>query len=404
MNGPVSKPDSTLELLLGRDALAALVREPAAAKGLPGVAYTDPEFYRLEQTALFPRRWVAIGLANDVPEPGDAKPVNVAGWPLAMVRGRDGKLRVFLNICPHRGMSPVAEPCSGLATIRCPWHSWSFDLEGKLVAQPNIGGVGVNRVDGFDKDRLGLRELRADQWMNTVFVNIDGEAPPLDEHVAPLLKHFAAYDFSQLRHGGGYDMEVPANWKLCVEGGIEDYHLPWIHSHIFHGKPNWWARAVVDGSMAGTESCIPQAEDANLINHRGARLPLFPELPAEARDMGNFMCLFPNLGVSVLNDHIAVTQFLPRAVDRTFYRKDCYFVGDEAATGAANAEARAAVFEGWKTINAQDGPLVAVLQKNHAVRDRAGIDNRFTPSWEGAVQRFQQMVVDTIAAQEAMAP
>jgi choline monooxygenase len=398
MNGPAANADSGIEALIGREAIADLSKPPAEAKGLPGTVYTDPAFFRLEQTKLFPRRWMAVGAANEVPGPGDAKPVSVAGWPMVMVRGRDEVLRVFLNICPHRGMSPVTEPCKGLTTIRCPWHSWSFDLDGRLVAQPNIGGVGVNRADGFDKDVLGLRELRAGVWMNTVFVNIDGKAPPLAEHVAPLLKHFAAYDFSTLRHGGWHDLDIPANWKLTVEGGIEDYHLPWIHSQIFNGKPNWWGRAVIDGSMVGTESCIPQPENANIINPNGVALPHFPNLPDDARDMGNFMCLFPNLGVTVLNDHITVTQFVPQAADRTYYRKDYYFVGDEAATGERYAGARKAVGDGWKMINAQDGPLVATLQKNHAIRDRVGIANRFSPAWEGAVQRFQQMVVETMAA------
>jgi choline monooxygenase len=389
---------TTVESLLGREAVAALMNEPAAAKGLPGKAYTDPEFFRLEQATLFPRRWMAIGVAHDVAEPGDAKPVTVAGWPLVMVRGRDDRLRVFINICPHRGMSPIGEPCKNLTTIRCPWHSWTFDLDGSLIAQPNIGGVGVNKVDGFDREKLGLREVRCGVWMNTVFVNIDGKAPPFEDHIAPLLKHCAEYDFSLLRHGGWHDLEIPANWKLTVEGGIEDYHLPWIHGQIFNGRPNWWGRAVMDGTMVGTESCIPQPADANLINTRSVNLPKFPNLSPEARDMGNFFCMFPNLGVTVLTDHIAVTQFVPQAADRTYYRKDYYFVGDEAASGEKYAASRKAVGEGWKLINAQDGPLVETLQKNHGVRDRIGIDNRFTPAWEGAVQRFQQLVVETMAA------
>ena len=388
----------TVESLLGREAIEALMAPAERAKGLPGKAYTDPEFFRLEQARLFPRRWMAIGVAHDVAEPGDAKPVTVAGWPLLMVRGRDSRLRVFLNICPHRGMSPVSEPCKGLSTIRCPWHSWSFDLDGRLVAQPNIGGVGVNKADGFDRDALGLREVRSDVWLNTVFVNIDGNAPPLAEHVGHFERYMHEYDFSLLRHGGYHELKIPANWKLTIEGGIEDYHLPWIHSQIFNGRPNWWGRAIVEGTMVGTESCIPQGEDANLINTRSATLPKFPNLKPESRDMGNFVCLFPNLGITVLTDHIAVTQFLPEAADRTHYRKDYYFVGDEAATGEKYAESRRAVGEGWKLINAQDGPLVEVLQRNNAIRDRAGISNRFSPAWEGAVQRFQQLVVETMAA------
>jgi choline monooxygenase len=102
---------------------------------------------------------MSIGVAHEVAEPGDAKPVSVAGWPLVMVRGRDdvARLHQYLRASRHE---PGRRTRKGLSTIRCPWHSWTYDLEGKLIAQPNIGGVGINKADGFDKEKLGLREVR----------------------------------------------------------------------------------------------------------------------------------------------------------------------------------------------------------------------------------------------------
>jgi choline monooxygenase len=386
--------------IIGLEALAALDRPTGEAEGLPPAAYTSEEFFRLEREKLFPRTWMAIGFASDVPDSGDAWPLTAAGWPLLILRDRKGAVRVFHNICPHRGMSPVAEPCKGLATIRCPWHSWSFDLDGRLVAQPNIGGVGVNHADGFDRDALGLREVRADVFLDTVFVNIDGKAPPLAAYVAPFLRYFREFDFSLIRRNRdlGYEGTWHVNWKIGIEGGIEDYHLPWVHPELFEQRTDWRGRGVTDGMMVGTEDVIPSEHRSSIVDLEKGALPTFPGLPDDAAWRGNFMMIFPNIGYTVLADHFDAFLMLPETPTRSYMRGALYFVGDEAATAPRYEAARRKVREAWNLIGEQDTPLSECVQGNQFAREAAGIPNRFSPAWENAVHRFQQLVVETIAA------
>lgn len=384
-----------VEAFLGQTAIEALRRPTGKAVGLPGAAFTSEAFHALENELLFPRSWTAAGVASDIPHPGDALPVTVAGLPLVLVRGREGEVRAFHNLCRHRGMRLVTEPCRGKTVLRCAWHSWAYGLDGRLMATPNIGGVGVNESPDFDKTQLGLKPVRAGVWLNTVFVNLDGKAPPLEQHVAPYVEYYGAFDLSLLRHSGYTDREFRANWKLCIEGGIEDYHLPWVHSQFFEGVPTWNARSVVDRSMFGTESWFGKSD----VDLYGAKrdLPCFPGLNDKERQTGNFMVLFPNAGFAIGPDHAAVTHFMPLGADRTYYRKDYYFIGD-AATDPAYAQARETVTKGWLQINDQDQAIVEVLHQNHRTRDRIGVDNRFAGEWEGAVQRFQSLVVETMLA------
>ena len=384
---------------LGRDALAALYRPTVSAEGLPAAAYTSEEFLKLERERLFPRHWMAIGFASDVPQSGDAWPVTAAGWPLLMVRGRDGTLRVFHNICLHRGMSPVGEPCQGLSTIRCPWHSWTYDLDGTLLAQPNIGGVGINKVDGFDRANLGLREVRADVFLDTVFVNLDGSAPPLADHFAPFMRYFREFDFSLLRrdHARGYGGAWNVNWKIGFESGIEDYHLPWVHPELFEKFAHWEGRGFVDGMMIGTEDEIPSQYRSSIIDLTFGSLPVFPGLSEDANWRGNFMMMFPNVGYSVLPDHLDIFIMLPETPTRSWMRGALYFVGDEALS-ADREPARQRVREAWNLIGEQDAPIAECVQANQFARDAAGIPNRFSPVWENAIQRFQQLVIEGIDA------
>lgn len=385
--------------LLGREALAALYRPAASAQGLPAAAYTSEEFFRLERERLFPRHWMGIGFASDVPNPGDAWPVTAAGWPLVMVRGRDGRLRVFHNICPHRGMSPIGEPCKNLTTIRCPWHSWTYDLDGSLIAQPNIGGVGVNQVEGFDRAALGLREVRSDVFLDTVFVNLDGKAPPLSGYVAPFTRYFRDFDFSLIRRdrSRGYEGSREVNWKIGIEGGIEDYHLPWVHPELFERSVPWKGRGFVDGMMIGTEDEISNEHRSSIVDLEKDALPVFPDLPEGAAWRGNFMMIFPNVGYTVLADHFDIFITLPEAPTHSYMRGALYFVGDEALTPRFE-EARQKVREAWDLIGDQDTPIAERVQANQFARDAAGIANRFSPVWENAIQRFQQLVVEGIDA------
>ena len=214
--------------------LEALFRPTGEAHGLPGRVYTDPGFLALEQGTLFLNTWVGVATASEIPNPGDALPVDLAGHPLFLVRDETGQIRCFYNICRHRGAAPIRDKCQLRGSIRCPWHGWTYHLDGTLRGTPQLGGIGIHEAKNFDKTNIALASARVEQWFDILFVNLDGKARPLAEHMKPFLDQ-DDYDFTRLHQNGSWEMFYPGNWKLAMESAIEDYHFPFVHGQLSHG-------------------------------------------------------------------------------------------------------------------------------------------------------------------------
>jgi choline monooxygenase len=368
------------------------------AKGLPGAFYGEA-FYGLEQRTLFPRSWCAVSVASALPEPGDVLPVDLAGWPILLVRNREGELRAFHNICRHRAMRLVSEPCAKAKLLRCPWHSWSYDLNGALLATPEVGGAGVHEAAGFEAAELALKAIPVGQFLDYVFVNLDGEAAPFDQHVAPLTELLADLDLSDLRHGGRIDDAYGGNWKLSTEGGIEDYHLvfghPQLNAHLARNTSPCAADGVYAGGWVDLGSGDGEATDSEAP-------PPFTPLPAlrhtDGRACASMLVLnvFPTGSVLITPDHVMVGLILPDGAARTRVELHYYFRG-EAATSHAHAAARTAALDMWRQVLPQDYPFVEGTQATVMARDAAGVRTRFSPYWETPVLAFQKMVLKAVA-------
>ena len=393
-----------------REARAALSRPAHLAEGLPGRFY-GPSFYALEQQTLFPRSWCAVSVASALPEPGDVLPIELAGWPIILVRGHDGEIRAFHNICRHRSMRPVSEPCN-VGTIRCPWHAWAYDLQGALLATPQIGGAGVHELDGFDKPSLGLKPIPVGIWLDYVFVNIDGAARPFAEYIAPANALLAEldYDLDGLRHGARIDDFYEGNWKLSTEGGIEDYHLPFGHpqlqAHKFRNTNPCFADGVYTGGwidLSGADEPAPatpartQAQAQAQAQARPPEVGLPPILTREGRPSTRMLVinLFPTGTILVESDHLMVGVLLPDGPSKTKVELHFYFKGD-AATSAEAQPARERRLAMWREVIPQDFPFVIGTQSTIAARDAAGIRQRFSPYWELPLLYFQRMVLDAV--------
>ena len=240
------------------------------SRGLPSRWYVEAELGSLEHERLFARAWCAIGVASDIAAPGAILPVELNGMPLIAVRDEAGAVGVFHNVCSHRGMKLVGEPCQVQGLLRCPYHSWSYSLDGRLRATPSIGGPGVNRADGFDKARHGLKPVRSAVWFDQIFVNIDGKAPPFEEFIRPLAERWRAFDPAAFRHGASDSylrFELACNWKLAVENYCEAYHLPWVHPGLNVAR-NYLARiaAGLDRQLARstTEHVAAEVADGSI--------------------------------------------------------------------------------------------------------------------------------------------
>jgi choline monooxygenase len=152
----------------------------------PGAAYTQEDFLALENARLFSRFWTFVGFAHEMPRAGDVVPVTVAGRPVLLVRNEEGEIRAFHNVCSHRCALLVDEPANVGRFVRCPYHTWAYNLNGELRSTPHFGGPGQHVAEGFDPAENGLKTVRSVTWHYWVFVDLGGEGPDFEEYVAPL--------------------------------------------------------------------------------------------------------------------------------------------------------------------------------------------------------------------------
>ena len=280
----------------------------------------------------------------------------------------------------------------------CPWHAWTYDLEGKLVSTPAIGGEGVNSCPGFDGRELGLLPIRCDTWMGFIFVNIDGTAEPLSTFLSPVRKRLSHCDLSLLNSDGAIDdVKINANWKLMVEGGVENYHLPWVHPKS--GGHRGITRE--DSDPAGSYVGISTRWFRQKPKDDEIKLPLFPQLgnrDNEAYYNWEDIYLFVSPGttiIEVMPDHVVTVMMMPISVEQTLLRRAFYFIGEQSLFDKyENIRKRLKDF--WYAFGEQDRAILEVVQKQQKIRSEISLPTRFSPHWETAVHRFQQFIVSSI--------
>ena len=347
-------------------ALANVVRPIEQASGLPNEAYTSDAFAAWEQNALLARTWACIGTGRRVPQPGDAWPTEFAGLPIVMVRGLDGEVRVFHNVCSHRGMILVQKPARSRGTIRCPYHSWTYGLDGSLRSTPMIGGTDRNVCEGFERAGHGLKPVRTATWFDAVFVNLSGDAPPFDDFIAPVAERWKDFDPAALRHeerDSSYILDVACNWKLAVENFCEAYHLPWIHPNLnsYSKLEDHYQIAEEEDGYAGQGSTAYRPQ----LVENGNAFPTMPGLPARWHGTAEYVALFPTGLFGVHADHFYTVTLEPRGPGRTVERMDIYYFADEALD-EDHAELRRTNARLWQGIFEEDRFVVEGMQRGRA--------------------------------------
>ena len=390
------KTPSDISELMSGDALNGLFTETSFATGLPGRAY-GAEFYSLEQRELFPKLWCAAAVASDLPKPGDMIPVEIAGWPVLLLRDEMGILKAFHNVCRHRAMRLVTERCNRSAIV-CPWHAWRYDLQGALHRTPRVGGDNKHTQTGLEKGQLGLVPISLACWHDMIFINLDGSAGPFETHIKPLNDLLSAYDLGGLRRANSWEIEYPGNWKVAVEGAIEDYHLPFGHPQIVKGASklnpelDFASRCFYSNS---TRREFARPGDMNPAAGGQFGMPVIPFAGKHEQRRTFFMNVFPT-GMFQMHHHNAVQGlFLPTGPDTTRLLFNHYYVGDTAQDPDCEAQ-RGVVTAEWQKVFEQDIPFVHFVHQNYLMRDAVGIDTRFAPIWESNIHEFQKTVVDVI--------
>ena len=343
--------------------------------------YTDEKVLAKERDAVFAKGWVSVGLAATL-RPGSARPAQVAGVPILLTRTRDGALHVFHNICRHRGLVLVDEPCDGQRRLTCPYHDWSYKLSGALQGAPYYSGKPGTQVPEDRARTLGLVPVRHHVWFDIVFVNLSEDAPPFDDWVAPLARTWSAFDASRLHLLSSTDYSIAANWKLVCENFVDGYHVPFVHRQA--GGPETAVNFEnLDLSDDIFGFILPKGEADKKKPEWLARL----NLPAELQDAQFFFCLFPNTLVAITAGWFQVLSMQPEAADRSSEFLALYLMEEPSNADPAETDKFSAFMN---RINQQDVDLLPKLQEGR--RSPGAEENALAPYWDEAVHRFHSRV------------
>jgi glycine betaine catabolism A len=326
---------------------------------LPATAYTSSEVFAWETERFFQGSWFCLGRSSELARPGDQRSVRIGSEGVLLVRGSDGALRGFFNTCRHRGHELLAcgGPVVNRRAIRCPYHSWTYGLDGAFKTAPNF----VDRPDWRrgDPDN-GLRPARIEEWGGWAFVDCSGRAAPLAEHLGNLVETMEPYEPERLRVGATHEYVIEANWKLIAENYHECYHCSTIHPELCRVTPTDSGVAfeptglVVGGSM----ELMDHAETMSLTGKSGG-VP-FRRLDAGRRREVLYLHLFPNVLMSPHPDYVMTHRLQPLDEGRT--RIECQWLFPPEATEGDGFDPSYAV-EFWDITNRQDWAACQGVQR-----------------------------------------
>lgn len=368
------------------DSFSSSVRPTTEAETLPPEIYTSEEFYRFEKEALFYREWLCVGREEWVSEPGDYFTTSHANEPIVIARDRDGKLQAMSAVCQHRAML-VAEGKGNTRGFVCPYHHWSYDLDGKLVGAPAMG-----KTCDFKKSDFNLPKLKIEVWHGFLFVNFDPEAVSLAEKTAPLEQVVANFEFGKLRGREPQSHVFDWNWKIQFENNNDGYHANRLHQGLHDFIPSGLASfPEVPRECAGyyrlNGSLHP---NASFNKTERALFPVFPKLTEEEQQRLLFVNLPPSLSLVVMNDVVIYIIMDARSACQhgltfgSLYHPDAFDDPLFEQKRALNDEATA-------DIVAQDLHVDLLIQE--------GLGSRYAPrgrySWQEDAQRqFNLWLVD----------
>ncbi|GIU95939.1 MAG: (2Fe-2S) ferredoxin [Gaiellaceae bacterium] len=344
---------------------------------LPWSWYTDPAALELERDAIFRRHWQYVGHAGELPTPGSYTSTRLAHIPVVLTRDETGALRAFLNVCRHRG-ALVCDGSGERATLQCPYHAWTYGLDGRLLAAPRFA-----REGGTDEAELGLVPLRLETWGPFLFVCADDDAPPLAEVLEDVPERVASagIDVDALRFLQRAESELAANWKIVAENFLECYHCPTAHpgfSAVMDVSPD--AYRLETHAWRMTQHGPPRPEPKGAYDPRGAV------------ERGQFHLFFPGTVVNVMpgRPNLSIGPIYPLGPEQTYRFLD-YFVDPDAD-------------DTWIAEMLEFDTQVGVEDRALVERVQAGVGSgllgqgRLMPESERLIAHFQSLVLDALAS------
>jgi choline monooxygenase len=371
----------------GTQTLAGLEIPNPVADGwtLPASWYADSNVSALERERIFARTWQYVGRADQVTQRGSYFVSQAGHVPILVVRGRDEMLRAFVNVCRHRG-HPVASGEGCRETLQCPYHAWTYDLDGSLRRAPR-----ADRERDFDPSGLALRPVSVETWGPFVFVNPDAGAPPLAETLGdlPALVAESGVDLESVRFHSHHEWQIKSNWKVAIENFLECYHCPVAHpgfSKVIDVDPDAYLLTVSDSYSSQVGKIRPSALAGN---GQGKSQP--PYVPRGAVTQAQYHLIWPNTTISIEAgpSNIAMERWVPDELGTAVEVTD-YFFGEDVPE-----EQIQEVIEFGNQVGMEDLALCESVQ--------AGLESRMIPQGrlmlesEPLIHDFQKKVVAALS-------
>jgi Rieske 2Fe-2S family protein len=331
--------------------MTTLPLPPSLMATLPGRYYTDPDLFRTEQERVFERMWFCAVRCADLDGPGTFRTVQVGRESVLVIRSRTGALKAFLNVCRHRGAQLCTEEQGHVRrNLRCPYHAWTYDLDGALIAAPHL-----TRMPDVDRSAYGLLEVGLREWLGYAWVCLADEPPSFEESVraaaverlgdAAAIDH---YGTEGLALGKRITYDVRANWKLIVENFMECYHCATIHPELTDVLPEFtegYAAQYYVGHGAEFGDGVK-----GFTVDGGEGFGTLPDVMPEQERRYYAITVKPTVFVNLAPDHVILHRMFPLAQDRTVVECDWLYAPDVVASGADLSRS----VELFHRVNAQD--------------------------------------------------
>lgn len=374
-----------------------LSRRPVEeALTLPPALYREPGLFAKEQNKVFSHAWVCIGYTSEVDVPGKMLRSVVDGQPIVVTRDKSGHLRGFYNVCRHRGSMLVT--CDDkVERFRCPYHSWTYDLNGKLQNCPLF--MNTQSPQNFNKEDYNLLPIRVESFGCFIFVNLDERAEPLSDYLGDLPHHYKNWPLHELVLVKRKKYDIKANWKLIAENFLEYYHLPWVHPELCEVAAIDMHKRNQGQGMYMSFYASPLLRGNTPLD--AGYLPTMPNISDIEANSGYFPFVFPNLAMFLLPHHLFCLIMKPTAIDSTEEYGDI-LVHPSLLQEDGFQEKLEEIFKFYDMVNIQD--IVAVEKVQEGLKVRAYPGGRMNFRFEEPVHRFQNMVIDYVTGERHIYP
>ena len=351
--------------------------------GLPAKSYTDNDFWIKECDTVLSNGWLFVGFVHEFKKVGDVQPIFIAGKPILIIKNENEEIKAFHNVCSHRCLKLVNEKKNIGKLIRCPYHAWSYDLQGNLKAAPHIGGTNNHKPKGFNFKEHGLKPIRIHIWNDWIFINLNGKAKKFIEYAKPLFSKFKDLDFNKLKYTATLDFgKINTNWKFLIENFIEPYHVQFVHKTTTN-QPLKDHYTIVDGMCYGSGVDVKEEDSKN----------------SKALSVSSkYLSLFPNFIIGTYYpNQVGVYLNIPINPNTTIQKRIIYTV-DGSKMSKEDIDITKKI---WWSVHKEDHEMCERLQEGRSspASNEGGL---LSPHWEDGVKAFQKLIIQSMKNSKIM--